>query len=117
MRRGDYDEFHESLATPYAERDTAYWSVGNIVSAIAGVLDVLLLIRFVTHLVSSDTTLGFVALVDGLTNWLAVPFGALLGFTTATTATGYVDWAALVAVIVVSVIAAVVNRAIRAARV
>ncbi|HEY6736810.1 MAG TPA: hypothetical protein VI322_03780 [Candidatus Saccharimonadia bacterium] len=114
MARRRYDDFHETLNAPIDRDYTSYWPVTNVISAIAGILDALLLIRFVVHLFTSDTAIGLVALIQGLTNWLVAPFDGLIG-TTPTTGSGYVDWPALLAVVVISLIAALIMRVTRSA--
>lgn len=105
-----YDNFHETLATP-ADTDwnADYSPVATVVSAIAGLLGLLLGVRFIAHLFSSDNAVGLVAIVHGLTNWMTAPFDALL-LSTPTMGSGYVDWSALLALVVLALVTGLVMR-------
>jgi uncharacterized protein YggT (Ycf19 family) len=112
------DDFRETLAAPIPNRtyrseieDFEHPSaLEQLVRYVAVLLDVLLAIRFVISLFTTNTTNSFVAFIYGLTNWLVAPFQALFGHAPANATGGYFDWAALAAMVVVSVLAALIIR-------
>jgi hypothetical protein len=117
------DEFRETLAQPMAtprsyRAETAPAVAASpaeqIIRAIAGVLNTLLALRFITALFSTDTTNGWVSFIMGLTNWLVTPFENL--FNMAPTGGSFFDLPSLAAIVVVSLLAWAINGIIRSSR-
>jgi uncharacterized protein YggT (Ycf19 family) len=118
------DNFHETLAQPVPNR--TYRSeieqletpsaLEQLVRYVAVLLDLLLAVRFVVSLFTTNTTNGFVAFIFGLTNWLVAPFQAIFGATPTGSAGGYFDWSALAAIALVSILAAFIIRLLQGPR-
>jgi uncharacterized protein YggT (Ycf19 family) len=119
----DQTEFHETLAEPVPNRtyrseieEAQPSALESLVRYVAVILDILLAVRFVISLFTTNTANGFVAFVYGLTNWLVAPFQALFGQTPTGSTTGYFDWSALAAIVVVSLLAMLILRLLRGPR-
>jgi uncharacterized protein YggT (Ycf19 family) len=118
------DEFHETLAQPMPNRTyrseieqaDAPSALEQLVRYVAVVLDLLLAVRFIVSLFTTDTANSFVAFIFGLTNWLVAPFQVLFGATPTGSAGGYFDWSALAAIAVVSLLAALIIRLLQGPR-
>jgi uncharacterized protein YggT (Ycf19 family) len=117
------EEFRETLAQPMATprsyradttTDLIVSPAEQIIRAVAGVLNLLLALRFVTALFSTDTTNGWVSFIIGLTDWLVTPFENL--FNMVPNGTSFFDLPALAAIVVVSLIAWAINGIIRSSR-
>lgn len=116
-RLGD-DEFLETLAQPMPNRtyrsqieaDAGPTALEQLVRYVAVLLDILLAVRFAVSLFSANTANSFVAFIFGLTNWLVTPFQVIFGSPQTGANTGYFDWSALVAIVVVSVLAGLIIR-------
>ena len=96
--------------------DAAPSALEQLVRYVAVLLDALLLVRFITSLFSGNTSNAFVAFIYGLTNWLVKPFQALFNQTPVTSGTGFFDWPAIAAIVVVTVLAAIIIRLLRSSR-
>jgi uncharacterized protein YggT (Ycf19 family) len=122
-RLGD-DEFLETLAQPIPNRtyrsqidtDVGPTALEQLVRYVAILLDILLAVRFAVSLFSVNTANSFVAFIFGLTNWLVAPLQILFGSPQMGTNTGYFDWSALAAIIVVSVLASLIVRLLQGPR-
>lgn len=77
--------------------------VARIVFFVAGVIEVLLAVRFVLQLLGANAEAGFVSFTYGLSGVFMLPFNAILG---TTQAEGSVfDWSVLVAIAVYALVA------------
>jgi len=119
-------EFYESLASasPRTYRDDLAASrdvvptdpvylrtvspVEQVVRVAAGVLEMLLAIRFVVALFSSNLQNAVVSVLYTLTDWVVRPFQALFG-TPPSGGGGYVDLPALAAIVFVALVAWVIT--------
>ena len=119
----DSNEFHETLAptAPGAPIRTYRSEViperrpsilEQLVRLVAIVLDVLLAIRFVLALLGANVGNAFVNFIFRTTDWLVAPFRTVFHMP-ATGVGGYFDWAALIAILVVSLVAALILRLLR----
>lgn len=119
--RSDYEDFHETLAAPIPNR--TYRSeidmtvdrspvAEQAVRLIATVALSLLGVRFITSLLTSDSTNEFVRFMDTLTGWLVSPFQSWLGRPALSTG-GLIDLPALAAIATVLILAALVIRVLR----
>jgi YggT family protein len=101
------DEFGETAPVAYREPVVLTRSAGiveRVISLIAGILNVLLAIRFVLSLLGANVANPFASFIYSLTNPLVTPFATLFNFTPST-GIGYFDWPAIVAMVVISVVA------------
>lgn len=116
-------EFRETLAPAMpgrtyrsevitVSRPTAF---EQIITIITVALDVLLAIRFVLALFGANLGNSFVNFIFRSTDWLAEPFRSVFHMP-ATGTGGFVDWAALIAIVVVSLLGSLVVGLLRAAR-
>lgn len=69
----------ETYVDPAAERSAAVDWVNKLVWLIAGVMAVLLVIRFALLAAGANEDAGFAQLVYGLTGWMVAPFLGLFG--------------------------------------
>jgi uncharacterized protein YggT (Ycf19 family) len=123
--RPEQSEFHETLAAPIPnrtyrseiDRTESHTNIAEqIVRAVATTLGVLLALRFITSLFSANRDDGLVNAIYTLTDWIVQPFQAVLGGAPTSTS-GFFDWAALAALVVLSILAAFIGRLIRTPRV
>ncbi len=118
------DDFHETLAQPMPNRTyrseieqiEAPSALEQLVRYVVVLLDLLLAVRFVISLFTTNTSNSFVAFIFGLTNWLVAPFQAIFGATPTGSIGGYFDWSALAAIAVVSILAAIIIRLLQGPR-
>ena len=120
-KKDKYDTFHESLAAPipnqmYRSRidliDSQPSVLEQLIRYIAVILDILLAIRFFIKLFAPSSTSTFVSFIYGMTNWIILPFQPLVGAPPATL-TGYFDWASVLAIVIVSLVAALLIALVR----
>lgn len=91
--------------------------IGSLIYIIGGFIEVLLGLRFVFHLFGANPASQ---LVSWVYNWSApfvAPFNNIFGTNatatgTGTVTTGYFDWAALIALVVIGLIVAVIGSAL-----
>jgi uncharacterized protein YggT (Ycf19 family) len=123
--RTEQDEFHETLAAPIPNRtyrseidvtESRATAAEQLLRAVATALGILLAIRFITSLFSANREDALVNATYTLTDWMVRPFQAILGGAPATTS-GFFDWAALAALVVLSILAAFIGRLLRTPRV
>jgi uncharacterized protein YggT (Ycf19 family) len=120
-RPDDYEEFHESLAAPAANRtyrsevdlatDRAS-TAEQVVRFISTILGTLLTIRFLISLFTADRTNGLVNFFYATTDWMVRPFQLLFNQTPAGSG-GFFDVPALVALAVLGFLTWLVLRTIR----
>src|SRR5689334_17320241 len=110
-RRPETDEFYETMAAPMHQVRSPEMSIDDtrssaerVVSFIAGVLNILLIIRFIAALFSSNANNPVMAVIFNATNWLAAPFQTIFG-SPPSGGGGYFDLPALAALVAVSVVA------------
>ncbi len=120
-RRLDHDEFYETMAAPTAqpyydqEAVRVYSPVEQFVRVVAGILNVLLALRFVLALFTSDTASAIVAVIFNVTNWLVAPFQSLFG-TPPSEGGGFFDLPALAAIVFVALLAWIIGLIVRGPR-
>lgn len=125
-RREDYDDFRESLNPSLSqdygqvsERDVNVAAAGSVaeqlVGIVAWVLSVVLALRFFTHIFSNDTANGFVNFVNVVTDWMAIPFQNLFQNVPAGLS-GFFDFPAIAAIVVVVAVAYLLNRILASTR-
>jgi hypothetical protein len=112
-----YDEFHESLASPMGNAsyrseidliDTRPSMLGQFVQVASAVLIVLLAIRFIINLFSPDQFGAWTAFFYATTNWAVQPFLGLYNQASYIGTSSFVDWAALTAIVVTTLVAWVI---------
>ncbi len=119
---GDHDKFYESIAAParqsYYEPGTAgdYTPVEQVVQIVAGILNLLLALRFVMALFTSDTSNAFVAVLFAATDWLVAPFQSLFASPPPTNGIGFFDLPALAAIVAVWVLAWIISMIARGSK-
>jgi YGGT family protein len=128
MRDHDYDEapdeFYETLAPTIPTRtyrsgvvvvDARPTILEQIVRLIAGVLGILLGVRFIMNLFGSYNANLLSSYANNWTNWMVAPFQALIG-RPGTSVGGFFDWPALIALIVLGIITSIVTSLLRPSR-
>lgn len=78
----------------------------------AAVMVTCLILRFAIEAITARTGDGLVRAIDLVTSWLVAPIQGALG-AHAQTAAGYIDWAVLIAIIVVIGLASVLSKLTR----
>ena len=105
-----YDDFGETMpATPGYYREPVVQAspvtmLERFISLVAGILNVLLAIRFVFSLLNVNTSNAFGAFIYNTTNWMTTPFASLFNYNPSS-GIGYFDLPAIVAIVVVSLVA------------
>jgi len=113
------NEFYETLAAPApvrpyfdAEAAPVFTPAEQAIRIVAGILNLLLALRFVLALFTSNLSNGFVNTLFNVTGWMVAPFQGLFGGVPIN-GNGFIDLAALAAIVVVSVIAWVLSLIVR----
>lgn len=97
---------------PVAAR-SSYYRTGNIVYIIFGLLELLLLFRFVFLLLGANPNSGFVSFIYGLSEVFVMPFYGIFGQVNTSAAT--LDPATLIAMVVYAILGWVILRIVAAA--
>jgi len=108
----------EAVVDPAAERAATVDWISRIVWFLAGLLDVLLAIRFVLLLVGADAAVGFAKFIYGVTEPFVGPFLGLFGQHVTypgAAQTGVVEFEALVAIVVWTLVAWIIVKVIQLA--
>jgi len=122
--RNHQEDFHETLAAPIANQpyrsqidliDTRPSTVEQIVRLVAVILSLLLLGRLITNLFTTDPNNSYVNFFNIATTWMVWPFQLVFGQPPINATGGFFDWPAIVAMIVVSLVTALIVRVIRPA--
>lgn len=103
----------ETVVDPAAERSAAVDWVSRLVWFIAGLMAILLAIRFVLLAAGANEATGFAQLIYGLTGWMVAPFAGLFGRPITypgAAGTAVLEWESLVAIVVYLLIAWVLTR-------
>lgn len=127
-REREFDEFHETLAAPaptiispipnqtYREEidlaDEHATGAEQFTRIAATFLGTIVALRFMTNLFSSDQDHSIVRLFNAATQWFVGPFQLIFG-TAPNNGSGYVDIAALAAIITIGLVAALIIRLLR----
>jgi uncharacterized protein YggT (Ycf19 family) len=82
--------------------------LGQFVRIISTILVVLLAVRFIVNLFSPDQFGAWTAFFYATTNWAVQPFLGLYGQPSYIGTTSFVDWAALTAIVVTTLVAWVI---------
>ncbi len=88
---------------PAPAREVRHFKAVNIVYYIVGVIDALLAFRFLFRLFAANPASGLVSFVDNVSAPFMAPFNAI--FPTSTVGAGGIEWAALLAVLVYTLVA------------
>jgi uncharacterized protein YggT (Ycf19 family) len=115
------ENFRESLAQPVPNRtyrsqvdltDTPATPIEQIVRLAASLLSLLLALRFITNLLTSNSGGGWVHFINSATNWLVTPFKGFIPQPSISSG-GTFDWPALVALLMVAILATILVRLTR----
>ncbi|HUD11463.1 MAG TPA: hypothetical protein VMS08_03560 [Candidatus Saccharimonadia bacterium] len=121
-RHEEYDEFRESLAAPIPNNsyrsdvdliDDEPPAAEQIIRWIAGILILLLAVRFLIDYLSPDRFGAWASFFYVSTNWAVQPFQSLYGQSFVIGPTGFLDWAALTAIAAISAVAWIIVRLLR----
>jgi len=103
----------ENVVDPAADKAATVGWLNNLIWFIVGLLSILLLIRFVLLAAGADENAGFAQLIYGLTGWMVAPFAGLFGQAITypgAAGTGILEWASLVAIVVIVLIGWILTR-------
>lgn len=107
----------EPARTTVVRRPAGFYSFANLVYLLFGILEALLLFRFVFKLLGANPTSAFVDFIYGVTAPFVSPFEGIFGKTTTSgaTTTAVFDPATLIAILVYALVAWVLVRVVAAA--
>lgn len=111
-RAGDFErkqrvvEYAPSLQVVLVSR------ISQLIWLIAGIVDGLLVFRFILKLVAADPSSGFANFVYSITNPLVAPFGGIVALPPTQTGSVF-DFAALFAIAVYTIVAVVIIQLLR----
>lgn len=108
----------ETVYDPAAERAAAVDWVNRLVWLIAGVMAVLLVIRFALLAAGANESAGFAQLIYGLTGWMVAPFAGLFGSNLTypgSAGTAVLEPEALVAAVVYLLVAFIITKLVQLA--
>ena len=94
---------HVSVPSDAAHKRASVTRIQQVIYFICGVINVLLLLRFVLLLLGANEASPFVTLIYGLSRPFVLPFRGI--FATPDLGASVIDWAALVGIVVYSLIA------------
>jgi uncharacterized protein YggT (Ycf19 family) len=103
----------EAVVDPAAEKAAAVDWVSRLVWFIAGLMAILLAIRFVLLAAGANESAGFAQLMYGLTDWMVAPFTGLFGTPITypgAAGTAVLEWSSLVAIAVYLLIAWLITK-------
>jgi uncharacterized protein YggT (Ycf19 family) len=116
------DEFRETLAAPMP--NSSYRSEIDLIDeepstleqtdrTVAGFLILLLVVRFIVNFFSLDRFGAWTSFFYLLTNWVVSPFLPIFNQSSVIATSGFIDWAALTTIIVITAVAWIAIRFIR----
>jgi hypothetical protein len=103
----------ENVNDPAAAKAAGVTWLNSLIWFIVGVLSILLIIRFVLLAAGANEDAGFAQLIYGLTGWMVAPFANLFGQPITypgAAGTGIIEWASLVAIVVIVLIGWILTR-------
>jgi len=103
----------ENVNDPAAAKAAGVTWLNSLIWFVVGVLSILLIIRFVLLAAGANEDAGFAQLIYGLTGWMVAPFANLFGQPITypgAAGTGIIEWASLVAIVVIVLIGWLLTR-------
>lgn len=111
-RAGDFERKQRVVEYAPSMQVVLVSRISQLLWLMAGIVDGLLVFRFILKLVAADPGSGFANFVYSLTNVLVAPFGGIISLPPAQNGS-IIDFAALFAILVYTVVAVVVIQLLR----